>query len=52
MSAPAAKTPDPADEFMDFLGLPREAKLELWEAALELMPEEFWGKLLEFKLEE
>lgn len=44
----SANKPDPADEFMDYLGLPREeGKLALWEAALDIMPPEFWGKLLE-----
>lgn len=42
------KAIDPADELMDYLGLPREeGKLALWEAALDVMPLEFWGRLLE-----
>lgn len=38
----------PADELMDFLGLPREAKLDFYEVVLEIMPDEFWGELLEY----
>src|SRR3989344_1180112 len=39
---------DPADELMDYLGLPREhGSRALWEAAQQSVPVEFWGKWTE-----
>lgn len=42
---------DPADELMEFLGLPAETKFDLWDALLDTLSPEYWGEKLEHDIE-